>query len=179
MATPTGPIAWRARSEIPATWDALVLSSQYGEVSVNQRLDYIKYTLFATVSNQTDEESFYNPTQLLLAGKMLAMEVIPAGADYWADQAIGFSASARSSSENVSYPDRIASLWRVHARLLVESEKLKSQLGTSGISGIKPVRRMVAPKINTETPFRTAEPMTFPRQYTDWDGIPSTSRFIG
>lgn len=179
MATPTGPIAWRARSEIPATWDALVLASQYGEVSVNQRLDYIKYSLFGTSVDQSLESSLYNPVQLLLAGKMLAMEVIPAGADYWADQAIGFSASARSSSENVTYPDRIASLWRVHARLLVEAENLKAQLGTSGTSGIRPTRRMIAPKINTETPFRTAEPMTFPRQYTDWDGIPSTSRFIG
>jgi len=178
MATPTGPIAWRARSEIPATWDALVLASQYGDVSVNQRLDYIKYSLFGTSVNQSIEETSYNPVQLLLAGKMLAMEVIPAGADYWADQAIGYSASARSSSENVSYPDRINSLWRVHSRLLVESEKLKAQLGTSGTSGIKPTRRMVAPKVNTTTPFRTSEPMTFPRQYTEWDGIPGTSRFI-
>ena len=178
MATPTGPIAWRARSEIPATWDALVLASQYGEVSVNQRLDYIKYSLFGTSVDQSVEGSTYNPVQLLLAGKMLAMEVIPAGADYWADQAIGYSASARSSSENVSYPDRISSLWRVHSRLLVESEKLKAQLGTSGTSGIKPTRRMVAPKVNTTTPFRTSEPMTFPRQYTDWDGIAGSPRFL-
>lgn len=155
-----------------------MLASQYGEVSVNQRLDFIKYSLFGTSVDQSIEGSSYNPVQLLLAGKMLAMEVIPAGADYWADQAIGYSASARSSSENVSYPDRISSLWRVHARLLVESEKLKAQLGTSGTSGIKPTRRMVAPKVNTTTPFRTSEPMTFPRQYTDWDGIPNASRYL-
>lgn len=178
MATPTGPIAWRARSEIPATWNALALASQYGEVSINQRLDYIKYSLFGTSCDQTAEANFYNPVQLLLAGKMLALEIIPAGADYWADQAIGYSASARSSSENVSYPDRIASLWRVHARLLVESEKLKLQLGTSGSSGVKPTKRMVSPKVNTQAPFRTANPETYPRQYTNWDGIPSTTRFL-
>ena len=174
MSTPTGPIAWRARSEIPATWDALALASQYGEVSLNMRLEYVKFSVFSTNVDQTIEANIYNPTQLLLAGKMLALEIIPAGADYWSDQAIGFSASARSSSENVQYPDRISSLWRVHARLLVEAEKLQAQLGSSGF---RPARRMVKPKVNTEGDFRTAEPLTFPRQYTQWDGVISSVRF--
>jgi hypothetical protein len=166
--TATGAIAWRARTELPATWDALANASTFGDASLQMRLDFVKYTLFATVVAQSTEESVYPPPSIWLAAKKLALDLIPAGADYWSDQAINFSASARQSSEGVSYPDRISSLWRIHARLIAEVDQLQQLVGTSGSGGVVATKRRIMPLSSTDgTDFRTPSPLSFPNQYTN------------
>jgi hypothetical protein len=129
--------------EIPATWDALAQASTYGDLSLQLKLDYIKYSVFGNVVAQTTEDTTYNPIQLMYAAKMLALEIIPAGMDYWNDQSITFSGAARQSSESVSYPDRIRNLQIIYARLTSEAEKLASVLLGDGT--IKTTKRMRMP----------------------------------
>ena len=172
--TATGAIAWRARSELPITWDALASATQYGDYSHQLRLDFVKFSLFATVAAQASEETLYNPVELLLAGKMLALATVTPGIDYWSDQAISFSSSARQAGENVSYPDRIKSLQETYLRLLKDIEDLKNQVGTipDGVlsDGLKPTKRTMAPSISGGGGFVTPDPATFAHGLTT--GLP-------
>lgn len=162
--TATGPIAWRARSEIPATWDALAQASTFGDLSLQIKLDYIKYSLFGTVVDQATEIAMYNPITLAYAGKMLALQVIPGGMDYWTDQSITFTGAARQSSESVGYPDRVKNLQVVYARLVEETEKLAGVvIGVNGV--VAGSRRMLMPRSSEYgKPYRTPDPHTF----TQW-----------
>lgn len=152
-----GPILQRARAQIPQTWDALARSSVYGSELLQQRADTIKFRLFATTVAPTLEATLYNPLLLDYAAKCTALQVIPAGADYWSDQQVTISTTGTNESE--SFPDRIASLWRIHARLLAEVESMQNEVG---VYLPRTARRMALPQVSdsdvgmrTPNPYRT------------------------
>lgn len=163
--TATGAIAWRARSELPITWDALASATQYGDMSHEIRLNFVKLSLFGTIANQTLEASLYNEAELLLAGKSLALHTIGPGIDYWMDQAITFGAGARQASELVSYTDRARVLRERYVQLLKEIEDLKVLVGTipGGVlsSGVKPTKRLSTPSVSGGGGFVTPDPFSF------------------
>lgn len=149
-----GPILQRARAHIPQTWDALARSSVYGSELLQQRADTIKFRLFATVIDGTLEATTYNPLLLDYAAKCVALQVIPAGADYWSDQLV--SETTTGTNETVSFPDRIGSLWRIHARLLAEVEELASEVN---VFLPRPPRRIALPEVSDSTfGYRTPNP---------------------
>ena len=169
--TATGPIAWRARMEIPATWDALAQTSTFGDLSLSLKLAYIKISLFSTNVLESAEASVYDELTLMYAGKRLALEVIPSGMDYWMDQAISFSGAASRSSESVSYTDRIKALQVTYARLQEEAKKLGDLLSaTSSIS--KATQRMTMPATTADGHvFRTPDPWSFAPLFTTFEPV--------
>lgn len=86
----------------------------------------MKFRLFATVIPATLEATTYNPLLLDYAAKCVVLQVIPAGADYWSDQLV--SETTTGTNESVSFPDRIGSLWRIHARLLAEVGEMAGEV---------------------------------------------------
>ena len=109
-------IANRVRAFIPATFEALTSATYYGLDSVQQHVDTVKFRLFATVVPQTLEATVYNPFVLDYAAKVATLNIIPSGADFWSDQ----MQTETAHEQTQSFPDRIASLWRIHERLLSE-----------------------------------------------------------
>lgn len=118
-----GPIALAARGIIPETWDALANSSYFGDTLLGVKRDYVKYVLFGTVVMPSIESTVYNPIITEYAAKGLAITLIPAGADYYANKLQTMTATG--TNESRTYPDRIANLWNIHARLLGEMEDLR------------------------------------------------------
>lgn len=121
-----GQIALAARGYLPETWDALANSSFYGEGLLDAKRNFVKFMLFGTVSAIQSEATLYNPLVLEYAAKGLCITIIPAAADFYANKLQTVVSSG--TSESRSYPDRIASLWRIHARLLVEMHEMRNQV---------------------------------------------------
>lgn len=119
-----GEISTQARQLLPITWDALSSSNLYGDNMLSGRSSYVKYKLFATVVSPLVEASIYNPMVLDYAAKELALQVIPAGIDFWMNSKI----SIETERENVAYPDRIEGLKRLQEWLLAEVAKLRVDL---------------------------------------------------
>lgn len=160
--TATGPIAWRARSEIPVSWDRLATTTQYGDLTLQMQVDFVKQVLFGTVVAQISET--YDPITMAYAGKLIALQVIPAAIDYWSDQAITFNSAARSSSEGVGYPDRIKALQDRYGTIQAEIADLRPILPPGVVTGDAGALRMSRPGISGPLEFRTPDPQTFPRQ---------------
>lgn len=149
-----GDIALRARGEIPETWDALARSTVYGELLLQLRIDFVKFQLFGTVCDAHLEATSYSPAQLMLAGKRVAISIIPGGADFWSNQMI--TETTTGTNEVRQFPDRINSLWKIYARLATEVAELEG-----GIPGLQPKRRMTLPQVDTTGPMITTDPSQF------------------
>jgi len=130
VAAVDGPIALAARGYIPELWDALANSTFYGDTLLGSKRDYVKFALFGTVVTATQEDTAYNPLQVEYAAKGLAITLIPAGADFYANKLQTITATG--TNESKTYPDRIASLWRIHTRLINEMEDLRGKINAPG-----------------------------------------------
>jgi hypothetical protein len=169
-----GPIMLNARAQIPQTWDALARASIFGSELLTLTSDAVKYRLWSTVAEPADEYAFYGPLGCMMAGKWIAIQVIPAGADYWSDQLT--SETTSGTNETISYPDRINSLWRIHARLLQEMKELSPQF--DAIFGRTAIRRISMPTVSdwgiplvTANPYSTTPPInptTYPKGILPW-----------
>lgn len=151
-----GAIAQRARAQIPQTWDKLANSTLYGPSALQQRIDYIKYSLFSTLVDQAYEATTYNPVVLDYAAKLVALQVIPPGIDYWSSIRSGLTKTG--SQEAATFPDKIAALERVYARLWAEVQDMQGTVVPAVL------KRTKIPQINTTDDFRTDDPNKFPKQ---------------
>lgn len=159
-----GIIAQRARFQIPATWDALASASLYGEPGIQYQIDYVKFDLFGSVCDQNMEANLYNPVLLEYAAKLVALQVIPAGADYWSSRIITITTTG--TNESKTFPDRISALWKTHTRLIQEVEDMKDDvkrfLGQSLVT-----RRIQLPGVSTAGKvYRSTDPWLFPLEAT-------------
>lgn len=161
-----GDIADRVRDYIPATYSALASSAAFGQSALDRVLETTKFRLFGTAINATLEASTYNPFALDYAAKVATLRIIPAGADYWADQL----QSESTNEQTISYPDRINSLWKIHERLLTEMRMDQSLFERLHPPFLR-TPSSAAPKVSTEGEFMTPDP-------ADW-GHGSTGRNFG
>lgn len=111
----TGAFAQKARENMPVTWAALEKSRDYGEQLIQGKIDLVKLRLFGSVVS-TASESTYDLRVQDFVGRLIAIELVPAGADFWSSQAV--SVSAEGKRENKQYLDRVRNLWQLHERLL-------------------------------------------------------------
>lgn len=170
------PIALSARGYLPQTWDALANSTYYGESLLDLKLKYIKFALFATVVSTSQEEDYYNPLVIEFAAKALAITIIPAGADYYSNQLI--SLTSTGTNETKTYPDRIAGLWLINARLVKEFEDMKAKvqqyLPTAALKNVS----SVAGNSGSGRPYLSIDPKSFwPEALyaTGWGNLPWSS----
>lgn len=121
-----GQIALGARGIIPETWDALANSTYYGEQLLGMKSNFVKFQLFGTVVDTSQEAVFYNPLVLEYAAMGLAITVIPGAADFYANKIQTITSTG--TSESRTYPDRVANLWKTQAALLVRMQELQPQV---------------------------------------------------
>lgn len=84
--------------------------------------DYVKFRLFSTVINVTQEATLYDPLLLQFIGRLTTLQFIPGAIDYWMRQVQ--SEATSGTAESVTYPDRAANLWKLFQNLAegVQSE---------------------------------------------------------
>lgn len=160
----TGEIARKAREYMPATWDALLNDARYGEALLQARVDIAKLKLFGTELT-AEQESIINPLVADYIGKIVILEIVPAGADYWANQATNISATGRN--ETKEYLDRVEKLWMLRDRIFAETRAEWQEISVIlGVSMRKPRRspsiRVGRPDPNTHL---TVDPDTFGAPY--------------
>jgi hypothetical protein len=112
-----GAIYRASRSILPITWDALERTDKYGDALLQERVEAVKLNLFGEAIS-VDDESTYDIRIVEFAAKLVAIQVIPAGVDYWGSQQQSFV--AQGTQETASYPDRIAALWKIYERLQIQ-----------------------------------------------------------
>lgn len=168
------PIALSARGYLPQTWDALANSTYYGESLLDLKLKYVKFALFGTIVSTLDEDTLYNPLVIEFAAKALVITIIPAGADYYSEKLI--SITATGTNESKTWPDRIAGLWMINARLVKELEDMKPSV-LPYIPIFKHVSS-VAGNSGSRRPYLTTDPQVFwPEALyaTGWGNLPWSS----
>src|SRR4029077_13363952 len=102
-----GAIAERARAELPVTWDALSLAPQFGDALLQTKIDSVKEAVFGVVVTPGAEDTY--PLMVLnYVGKLVALEIITPGIDYWMSEPITLTASG--TNETTAYTDRAAQL---------------------------------------------------------------------
>lgn len=115
--TTTGAIARAARAIIPVTWYALERTNKYGDSLLQDKIEVVKMRVFNSVISVANEAT-YDVRVINFLAKLAVLEIIPGAVDYWMDQHI--TVTTTGTSEMVSYPDRIAALWKIYERLVGE-----------------------------------------------------------
>lgn len=156
-----GAIAERVQGILPVTWDALTRDPRYGDGLMRQTIDYVKDSVFGEVV-APEAESVYPMLTIDYAAKLAALEIIPAGIDFWMNEPI--SESATGTNENHSFTDRAAALRQLRADLLEQTRLLAPDI--QGLLGYRRVSGRAVPLMDTiDTPLLTPDPTTFPRPF--------------
>ncbi len=158
--TATSIIARLVQSLIPATWEGLKKADYYGEDLLTQRIQIAKYTALSTALAEADE-STYTPLMRDYIATLAAIEIIPAGIEYWMQQKI--TVTATGVNESVSYTDRQLAFLRGlvpnlvrKAAALSANPNLVVSIGTPGS----------APLVSgNDTGLLTSDPYTFPEAF--------------
>ncbi len=122
----TGDIYQRVRGHLPNSLAALSKDPRFGDIRIQQKIDLVKYRLFATSVSPALEATSYNPMVLDFLAKKSTIEIIPAAVDFWTDNPQTLNTTG--TDEVISYPDRIAALWKVYERIAAEIEKLEADV---------------------------------------------------
>lgn len=165
-----GVIAATAREQLPITWDALANDPRYGEPGLQRAVELVKFKTFGMSVEPDLEEDTYNPLIVEYVGKLVALQIIPAGADFWSSQTR--TLTAKSGNETKAFNDRVADLWRLYDRLRAEvtalyADAAKSTVGTDlpGLRLRKGARIKVADPGGALDGFVTGNPQAFARQH--------------
>lgn len=114
------PIAQHAKDEIPSTWKALIAEPEFGEEALGRRLKRVIGLVFGTELDVDEQEALDFRVQLYLS-KLLVLDLIRPGVDYWSKQAISMSAGERESK---AYGQRAEDLKKMREELLAEAANL-------------------------------------------------------
>lgn len=114
-----GKIAASAQGELPLTWKALAnADSGYGEPFLINKVELIKTRLFGQIIATAVEDAL-DRRVIDYAGKLVALELINPGIDYWSKQPLSIGATGRN--ENKGYKDRSQDLRELGANLLEQT----------------------------------------------------------
>lgn len=119
------------------------------------------------------EDEFYNPIVIEFAAKNLALTLIPPGADYWSNRMI--TVTSTGTNESKTFPDRIASLWRIHAQIINDIRAMLPQvqqyLPGAGLRNVS----SVATNSGRDRPYLSVDPRLWPMEQRLPLGINATS----
>lgn len=126
-----GTIANIVKQYVPASYAALVgaTNAYYGPDELQSLADYVKYRLYSTVVDETDEGTVYNVQEQRLLGMLTTLQFIPAAVDYWSDQLA--STTTTGTNESDAFFDHRPDLWKIFDRLTTESVALSSVVGVN------------------------------------------------
>jgi hypothetical protein len=161
-----GVIAERTRGIFPITWDALSSDARYGDDLLQGSIDLVKEMMFGSVISPALEDTY--PLRVIdYAAKMTALELVPAGVDYWMNLSV--QEVTTGTNESTAYVDRADKLLKLRDILLAETRaeaaEIEAIIGNS--TGFRPTRLVSGPpglsSINDE--LLTPSPQEFPRPY--------------
>ena len=158
-----GAIAARTKGILPITWDALSKDSRYGDSLLQTVINTTKENVTGVVIAPAAESTTYSLVVIDFIAKMAAIQIIPAGIDFWMNEPV--SESSSGTNENHEFVDRAAQLSLLRTELLKET-----RLIAEDIAGILGFRRSPAriPRLNTiDDPLLTPSPQEFPRPYRE------------
>jgi hypothetical protein len=121
MADNTGRIAQAAQSEMPLTWKALRDDASFGASFLSAKVRSVCTSLFGTDIPE-GVESALDQRVVDYAGKLLALELVNPGVDYWGKQPLSIGATGRN--ENKGYKDRSQDLRILAERLLAQTRTM-------------------------------------------------------
>jgi hypothetical protein len=121
MPIANSPIADNARDELPETWDALLEAATFGEPALERRHDLVMYTTFGKVMDDTELQAL-SPITAAYTGKLLALDLIIPGIDFWSKQALAHSAGER---ETKAYKDRAEDLAKLRDLIFKDVARLR------------------------------------------------------
>lgn len=159
-----GVIAEAARSTLPITWDALATDrSRYGDGLLQGKVDLVKETLFGSVITASAEETY--PLRVIqYAGKLVALELISPGIDFWMNEPV--SESATGTQEQHTFTDRANALRQLQAALLAETRRLAPEV-LPLIGVVTPLRRSYPAISSADAELLTPSPLDLGRPYAD------------
>lgn len=164
-----GKIAEATRAILPMTWDRLSSVSWYGTDLLLSRVEIAKNTIYP-VAIATADESTYTTLMIEYAAKTAALEIIPAGIEYWMNQTQ--SISTTGTAEVKSYTDRANQLRELAKWLQGEVVRLA---GLSGLADyLLPPGDLPEVADNTEDYMLTESPYDFPPAF----GPPTSSSLL-
>ena len=156
-----GVIAKRVQGVLPVTWDALTRDSRFGDDSMQQVIDTVKENVFGTVVAPA-AESAYPLMAIDYAAKLIALEIIPAGIDFWMNEAMAVSATG--TNENHTFTDRAATLRDLRDDLLRETRLMRADV--EALLGFRRATTRGVPRMNTiDDELLTPSPQDFPRPF--------------
>lgn len=156
-----GAIADRVRGILPLTWDALSKDSRYGDGLLRETIDTVKETVTGTNVLPAAEVSYPKIVVDYLA-KVVALELISPGIDFWMNQPV--SETATGVSEADAFVDRADKLIAQRKELLEETRRLWPLV--SDLIGYSRITSGPVPLINTlDEPFLTPSPLEFQRPF--------------
>jgi hypothetical protein len=157
-----GAIAERTRAIFPVTWDALARDSRYGDGLLQTTIDTVKESVTGEVIAPEDEASTYPLIVIDYIAKVVALEMISPGIDFWMNEPV--SESATGTNENHSFVDRARTLSDLREQLLEETRAKAGEIAE--ILGYRRARRTGVPRSNTlEDEFLTPSHQEMPRLY--------------
>jgi len=166
------PIAQHSKDEIPSTWMALMdAKSGFGEEALGRRLDRVIRLVFGAVLNNDEQEALNIRVQLYLS-KMLVLDLIRPGVDFWSKQVLSISAGERESK---AYAQRAEELKKMRGELLAETAELLMDIQPllpSVTRRVKDAPRVIQAGENVE--HLTTDPYAFPPLYAPAEDIAAT-----
>jgi len=157
----SGAISDRVRDLLPYTWSALLADPKYGSESLQRRIDIVKLIVFGEPMRDEDEEEDYPPIQQEYLATLSALQIIPAGIEFWMNSSISISTPGHASAESASYTDRAQRLRELSEELIARARQL-AQL--ADIPSVVVTAKNTAPLVDTTGALITTDPAEWGRR---------------
>jgi ribosomal protein S16 len=172
IGTPTGAVVDAIGQYMPVTFNALRYDSDFGDRYMQKFADRAKRETMGQIVT-ADEEVAYDPQLIDYLGKLAAKHLCTPAKDYWMRQ--WKTRTTQSPVEISSYPDQIAALDQLHARLCHELPDDLRQLRYYLGDALPVAKAMAVPMSSLEhVRQRTPNPALTPEPRLGgphWDGL--------
>lgn len=157
-----GAIAERLRGLLPITWDALSLDARYGDALLQTVVNTAKEYVTGIVISPTAEVT-YPLVVIDYIAKVAAIQLIPAGVDFWMNQPT--SVNTTGTAEVETFVDRADKLKQLKEDLLKETRLMAGDIAAL-VGYTRNLGRSVPVSNTINDPFLTPSPQEFPRPFT-------------
>ena len=159
-----GAIADAARGLLPVTWDALSQDARFGDGFLQDKIDLIEEILFGAPIAVADEDTY--PLRVInYAGKLVALELVTPGIDFWMNEQV--MVTATGTNETDTFVDRPEKLRQLYDRLAWETRRDQNMIYAL-LGRTVPSRGLPRPDISTPATdvLLTPDPRGFPAPFS-------------
>jgi hypothetical protein len=161
-----GAITEAVRRYVPATYNEMLIVPNTERLFATSDLqalaDYIKYRLFSTVVDESEEAILFHPAQSQFLGKLTTLQFIPAAVDFWDSRLASIVSTGTGEVANYrDHRDGLLKLWEILNREVLQD---------AAIFGFNLRKAGLTPKVtygdNGRGILITPDPQCFPKQYS-------------